>query len=58
MALLCVARWGFFVGMRIIGGGRLGIGDRGIGGDMGRLRIGGRWGYGQAPGRGSGGGVI
>jgi len=25
---------------------------------MGRLRIGGRWGYGQAPGRGSGGGVI
>ena len=46
------------MGMITIGGGRLGIGDRGIGGDMGRLRIGGRWGYGQAPGRGSGDGVI
>ena len=55
MALLCVARWGFFVGMRIIGGGRLGIGDRGIGGDMGRLRIGGSGGVWAGPGSGIGG---
>lgn len=41
MALLCVARRGFFVGMGIIGGVWVGSGS-GVGGGMGRPRVGDR----------------